>query len=204
MHIVDYQIVEKEKDILQVAEDFAYRNCDRMENPAGHYHGNMNISHRKPLSNYQEAFDYIEYHTKNSIYYDMAVRFYDNESLPSTEKEKQLKEKIQIAKQKLKDYIIKNELTTRESKNKRKRAFFRCPTCKSKIARQYFEKNKLPEHMIVNCPVCKTEIRSETILNQIKEFEEKIIKLKKELTIEKSKPRKGAPIKWLVKIEVHG
>lgn len=132
----------------------------------------------------------------------MAVRFYDNESLPSTKKEKQLKEKIQIAKQKLKDYIIKNELTTHKSK--RKSVFFRCPTCKSKIARQYFEKNKLPEHMIVNCPVCKTEIRSETILNRIKEFEKKIIKLKKELTFEKCKPRKGAPIKWLVKVEVHG
>lgn len=193
MHIVDYQIVEKEKDILQVAEDFAYRNCDRMENPAGHYHGNMNISHRKPLSNYQEAFDYIEYHTKNSIYYDMAVRFYDNESLPSTEKEKQLKEKIQIAKQKLKDYIIKNELTTRESKNKRKRAFFRCPTCKSKIARQYFEKNKLPEHMIVNCPVCKTEIRSETILNQIKEFEEKNYQTQKRTHHRKIQTPQGRP-----------
>lgn len=198
MHIVDYRIVEKEKDILQAAEDFAYRNCDRMENPNGHYHGNINISHRKPLNNYQEAYDYIENHTKNSINYDMAVRFYDTDNLHPTEKEEQLKEKIQIKNQKLKEYIIKNKLTTKKS------AFFRCPTCKSKIARQYFEKNKLPEHMIVNCPVCKTEIRSETILNRIKEFEEKIIKLKKELTSEKAKPRKGAPIKWLVKIEVHG
>lgn len=204
MPIVDYRIVEKEKDILPTAEDFAYRNCDRQENPNGQYHGNINISHRKPLNNYQEACDYIKYHTKNSIYYDMAVRFYDNESLPSTEKEKQLKEKIQIAKQKLKEYTLKNGLSTRKSKSKSKSAFFRCPTCKSKIARQYFEKNKLSEHMIVNCPVCKNEIRSETLLNRIKEFEEKIIKLKTELTFEKCKPRKGAPIKWLVKIEVHG
>ena len=196
MHIIDYQVIKNEKDILPAAEDFAYRNH------GAKYHGNINISHRKPLNNYQEAYDYIEYHTKNSINYDMGVRYYDNESLPSTKKEKQLKEKIQIAKQKLKEYIIKNELTTRKSKSKS--AFFRCPNCKSKIARQYFEKNKSPEHMIVNCPVCKTEIRSETILNRIKEFEEKIIKLKKELTSEKAKPKKGAPIKWLVKIEIHG
>lgn len=115
MHIVDYQIVEKEKDILQAAEDFAYRNCDRMENPNGQYHGNINISHRKPLNNYQEAYDYIEYHTKNSINYDMAVRFYDTDNLQPTEKEEQLKEKIQIKNQKLKEYIIKNKLTTKKS-----------------------------------------------------------------------------------------
>lgn len=198
MHIVDYQIVEKEKDILQVAEDFAYRNYDRMENPNGQYHGNINISHRKPLNNYQEAYDYIEYHTKNSINYDMAVRFYDTDDLHPTEKEEQLKEKIQIKNQKLKEYIIKNKLTTKKS------AFFGCPTCGSKIARQYFEKHKLPEHVIVNCPVCETDLRSQTILKRIKQFEEKLIDLNKELVFETCKRIKSYPIKWLVKIEVHG
>lgn len=51
MHIVDYRVIENEKDILPAAEDFAYRNCDRQENPNSQYHGNINISHRKPLSN---------------------------------------------------------------------------------------------------------------------------------------------------------
>ena len=198
MHIVDYQIVEKEKDILQVAEDFAYRNCDREENYGGDYHGNMHISHREPFANYQETYDYIERYTQDKFYYDMAVRFYDNGSLPSTKKEEKLKEKIQIETQKLKDYLIKNKLTTRKS------AFFGCPTCGSKIARQYFENPKFPERIIVNCPVCQTDLRSETVLKRIEGFEEKLIELKKELTFEKCKPRKGAPIKWLVKIEVHG
>lgn len=191
MHIVDYQIIEKEKDILPAAEDFAYHNH------GGEYHGNINISHRKPLNNYQEAYNYIEYHTKNSINYDMAVRFYDTDNLHSTEKEEKLKEKIQIKNQKLKDYIIKNKLTTKKS------AFFGCPTCGSRIARQYFENQKLPEHVIVNCPVCQTDLRSKTILKQINNFEEKLIDLNKELVFETCKRIKSYPIKWLVKIEVH-
>lgn len=198
MHIVDYQIIENERDILTAAEDFAYRNCDREENYGGDYHGNMHISQREPFVNYQEAYDYIEKYTQDKFYYDMAVRFYDNESLPSTKKEKQLEEKIQIENQKLKDYIIKNKLTTRKS------AFFGCPNCKSKIARQYFENPKFPERIIVDCPVCKTDLRSETVLKRIQNFEEKLIELKKELTFEKCKPKNGAPIKWLVKIEIHG
>lgn len=198
MHIVDYQIVEKEKDILHAAEDFAYRNCDREENYGGDYHGNMHISQREPFANYQEAYDYIERYTQDKFYYDMAVRFYDNDSLPSNKKEEKLKEKIQVENQKLKDYIIKNKLTTRKS------AFFGCPTCGSKIARQHFENPKFPERIIVNCPVCQTDLRSETVLKRIDGFEEKIIELKKELTFEKCKTKKGAPIKWLVKIEVHG
>lgn len=198
MHIVDYQIVEKEKDILQAAEDFAYRNCDREENYGGDYHGNMHISQREPFPNYQEAYDYIERYTQDKFYYDMAVRFYDNDSLPSTKKEEKLKEKIQVETQKLKDYIIKNKLTTRKS------AFFGCPTCGSKIARQYFENPKFPERIIVNCPVCETDLRSQTILKRIKQFEEKLIDLNKELVFETCKRIKSYPIKWLVKIEVHG
>lgn len=90
MHIVDYQIVEKEKDILQAAEDFSYRNCDRTENPDGHYHGNMNIRRMQPFNNYEAAYDYIEKYTKDKFYYDMAVQFHDNNSLPETEKVKTL------------------------------------------------------------------------------------------------------------------
>lgn len=198
MRIDEYQIIENEKDILKAAEDFAYRNCDHAQNPGGHYHGNMYISHCKPFANYQEAYDYIEYHTKHSIYYDLAVRFYDTDSLPSTKKELQLEEKIQIENQKLKDYIIKNKLTNRKS------AFFGYPNCGSKIARRYFENPKLPERIIVNCPVCNTDLRSETVLKRIRIFEEKLLKLKKELTFEKCKTKKNTPIKWLVKIEVHG
>lgn len=198
MHIVDYQIVEKEKDILQAAEDFAYHNCDREENYGGEYHGNMHISHREPFTNYQEAYDYIERYTQDKFYYDMAVRFYDNDSLPSNKKENQLKAKIQIETQVLKNYIFKNKLTNRKS------AFFGCPTCGSRIARQYFENPKFPERIIVECPVCKTDLRSETVLKRIKALEEKLINLNKELTFEKCKRKKGAPIKWLVKIEVHG
>jgi hypothetical protein len=199
MHIVDYQIVENEKDILPTAEEFALYNSDQEEGGyGGKYHGNMNINHREPFANYQEAYDYIERYTQDKFYYDMAVRFYDNESLPSTKKENQLKAKIQIETQILKDYILKNKLTNRKS------AFFGCPTCGSKIARQYFENPKFPERIIVECPVCKTDLRSETVLKRIKTLEEKLIKLKKELTFEKCKHKKGTPIKWLVKIEVHG
>ena len=199
MRITDYRIIENEKDILPTAEDFAYRNCYPKENPDGHYHGNLNISHREPFNNYQEAYDYIKYHTKNSIYYDMAVRFYDTSSIPSIKKQIQLQEKIEIKKQKLNEYIQKNKLTSRKS------TFFGCPNCKSKITRQYFENQQIPERIIVNCPVCQTDLRSEKILKKIKNFEEKILELNKELTIEKCKPHTKGParIKWLVKLEVH-
>lgn len=198
MHIVDYQIIENEKDILQAAEDFAYRNCDRMENPDGHYHGNMNIRRIKPFNNYEDAYNYIEKYTKDRFYYDMAVQFHDNNSLPETEKVKALI---------LKRHNLSKQKETYEKENllyKRKSTFFGCPTCKSKIARQYFHNKQRPELSPVTCPVCQTDLRSETVLKRINNFKDKIKDLTNQIKEENAKPREGAPIKWLVKIEIHG
>lgn len=42
-HCTDYIVVDKKKDIMGVAQDFAFYNTDRHENPSGRYHNSLDV-----------------------------------------------------------------------------------------------------------------------------------------------------------------
>lgn len=56
-HVVDYWTSEKKKDIGYLASDFALRYVNRMEDPSGSYHGDLEILENHTYDNYDQALE---------------------------------------------------------------------------------------------------------------------------------------------------
>ena len=76
MHIIDYIAVDKKKDIMPTAFEFAYWNVDEYENPSRSYHGRMTIHDDIICPNREEAVKRIE-KLDNGWYDDHAVKYKD-------------------------------------------------------------------------------------------------------------------------------
>ena len=55
-HAIDYIVVDKKKDILPAAEDFAFYNVDRYENPSGSYHNVLDVLELTVYPDYDTAY----------------------------------------------------------------------------------------------------------------------------------------------------
>lgn len=74
---------KEKKNILPMANEFAYYNCDRRENPDGTYHGNMKVFENKIFSCVEDADAFIERYSDAGYYRDCAVRYYDTSYVDS-------------------------------------------------------------------------------------------------------------------------
>lgn len=135
----------------------------------------------------EEARVYI--HTHDKGWYDqLAVRF-------------RSPEKPSPATQELERKMLEAECKHRELQHKfhfadAKAEYIGCKTCGSRIARKYLLTNF--------CPVCRADMRPETVLKQIKNSTEKVDKLRTKLEEQRCKDAaKSKNLKWLVKIEYH-
>lgn len=88
-----------------------------------------------------------------------------------------------------------NELNNQIAAQTFKAQFVGCRKCGSKINREYVKSNF--------CPVCRTDMRSDTTLARLKGYKEKAEKLSSELRKEEQKLAAKGNTKWLVKIEFH-
>ena len=57
-----------------MANEFAYYNCDRYENPDRKYHGNMKVFENKIFNCVEDADAFIERYGDSGYYRDCAVR----------------------------------------------------------------------------------------------------------------------------------
>lgn len=187
-HAISYLKVDKKKDIMRAAKEFAFYNTDRGENPSGHYHGNLRVMESVVCDSYDEAVEYINSKITRS-YQDMAVQFYDTDSLKDTAQITRLRERIVKNNTAREEYIKNNNVT------KQKASFITCSNCKSKINKEYIRTN--------SCPVCRTSMLSATVQNRIQKFYNDSKELQKQITELQAKNKLKAPIKWCVKVEVH-
>lgn len=88
-----------------------------------------------------------------------------------------------------KDYVEKNDIHNRKSSS------VTCPECGSRLTLSYLRGN--------GCPLCKTDLRSETVQNRIKSFDKKISDLNKKCSELEKKQAGKAELRWLVKLEFH-
>ncbi len=186
-HCVNYYVVDKKSEIMPTAEEHAFINTDRQENRSGSYHGNMRISEDKVFPDRDSAEEYID--NLDGFYQDYAVRFHDITSLPHSKKAKQLEEKISELRAKKSEYIKAHSVKTHKS------AQVGCKNCGSKLTIKY-----LGSEM---CPVCGLDLRSDYILEQVRSYDQKVLDVEKTLKEERRKQHEKAPIKWLVKVDVH-
>lgn len=112
-----------------------------------------------------------------------AVRFYDCASV-STKETNAIQKQIESIMEKKSTFIKTHSIATLKA------AFISCPNCASKLNKSKLNGQK--------CPLCYADLRSKSILEKIKGYDEKINALYlKKINIAKSK----AEVKWLVRFE---
>ena len=89
----------------------------------------------------------------------------------------------------------RTEYISAHSVRKFQAKYIGCQKCGSKINKEYLRGER--------CPMCNTDLRSETTLKKIEWYGEKIDEYHSRIEAEKRKQQNKAKIKWLVKYEYH-
>lgn len=187
-HAVEYYTVGKRSSIMKVAEEFAFYNTDRGENPTGHYHGNMTIHDNVVCESYMQAYEKIN-QWDTGFYSDHAVQYKDKRGLKPTKAMENLKAKMDKLQADRDAYIEKHSLKERKSE------YIGCKRCGSKLSNKYLRGTK--------CPLCGEELRADYIIDRIKKYDADYKELQKRYETLETNQKGKCPIKWLVKVEVH-
>ena len=75
----------------------------------------------------------------------------------------------------------------------RKSEYIGCPKCGSKLFREYLKAEF--------CPLCRTDLRSQTTLEALANFDKRREKVQDQLEAEKEK--QNGEVRWLIKYEYH-
>jgi len=134
--------------------------------------------------NYSDAQDFL--YADHGEYSGLAVQ-YKEYSSKDTAKMKDYRSKLIATKQK------KDEFEKQHSVKLQKATFIGCSSCGSKLNREKLHGEK--------CPLCQTDLRSETTLKRIESFKQRIKEYENKIQTEKEKEHYN--IKWAVKFEYH-
>ena len=182
-HVIEYLDEKENCNRKGIENDIAIAaryNGDGWQGPM-HWHDEV-----KPLKNYNAAQKWIEEHDKG-WYDDHAVRYYDYCKVKPTKKMGELQQKIR----ELREQKVAYE--NLHSVKKRKSEYIGCPKCGSKLFREYLKSEY--------CPLCRSDLRSQTTLDTLANYDKRIQKVQIQLEDETEK-QKGE-VRWLIKYEYH-
>lgn len=185
-HYLDYMSFPKntkESEMYKARMDCIEDNGER-EN--GHLlsHDSGFKLHNIVCDSYDEAVEKIN-SLDNGWYDDHGVMYksYKGQSKAMVSNRDKVKE-VRIKKN---EYIEANDIHNRTSET------ITCPKCKSRLNLSYVRGN--------NCPLCRTDLRSNTVLKRIEAFDSKIKELDKKYAEFEKKQK--YEVMWLVKLEFH-
>lgn len=140
----------------------------------------------------EEAEKYIESH--DSGWYDqLAVRFREYQRLEPSKAMTSLKMRLVAEMDKKTAYEKAHSVSTFKAE------FIGCPKCGSRLKRTLLKREY--------CPLCGTELRSQTTMDTLRRYEKNIRNLEKKIEEEERniqmKNVDKSKVKWLVKIEYH-
>lgn len=173
---------EARKEGLRIANEYAFNNVDRQENPSGSYHGNL-LWFNRTFDCEDDAKAFFE--SKGS-YVDgiVKVRQPDPSVLKKAqEKTNKLYVKIRQANQDAVDTFRLRTSTT-----------IACKSCGSRCAKEIWLRNGL------YCPVCRNWMATGTIKERVAKLNADIQSVKAELL---ENQRKSAVSRYFLKVEVH-
>lgn len=175
---------------MGVAQDFAFYNSDRRENPSGSCHNILDVFEGTVYEDYDSAcIKASELERLRGSYNDFAIPFYESIKQEPTKQMQNIEKRLDKIIVDREEYEKKHSIKNLSSK------LVTCKHCESKLAKDFLKRN--------NCPVCGKDLRSQYILDRIIKYDEDYKKLNKQLVEIKKKRNKKGPIKWLVKVEVH-
>ena len=167
------------------------RNADLEEFPG--MCGQFRIRHEgvgKIFSSYDDAEDYLNsISNKWARNYNVMAAFYDTSAAKETKTMLLLKERINKEREKLK--ALEKSSDVRNFKS----AYVGCPECGSKLNKNYINRNC--------CPLCGTNLTSETNKKRMQGYKDNIKKWEKDLTAACNKQKEKLPVRYLVMFEEH-
>lgn len=182
-HYVGYETFDKNVD-RAVVYDFIEEVC-AMENGDG-YGTTIKWHCEKVYADYEEAKSAIT-RMDNGWYDDHAVLYYNRDAVQPTKAMQAVEDRIKAVRQKRDDYAEKFHVKHRNAD------FIGCKMCGSKLKREYLRSNK--------CPLCGSDLRSDSVIKKLGEYEVKLDDLGNKYR-ELAKKQPGT-VKWLVKYEFH-
>ncbi len=189
-HAFSYLVADKRSEIIPEAENYAFRNVNREENPSGSYHGNMTICDSHPIcKDYEDAVQTIRKMAEDTYYHDFAVRFYDTDKVKMSKKAESLKKRLDELRGKYYEYEQVHSIAKHQS------AQIGCKNCGSKLTISYLKNER--------CPVCGKDLRAEYILERLNKYREDEKELSNQIRKEAHKAASKAPVRWCFKVEVH-
>lgn len=194
-HAIDFLDVEKRDEIMDAANEFAFYNVDREENPSGSYFGpQMHIHDHVICDSWDDAVEWIKEHD-NGFYDDHAVRYRKNATTTAAMRNK--KEQIYRIRESHKSFLESAKLKNRKNK------FVTCPECGSKINIPALIKYR--GERTDSCPLCGTSLWSKSTKERNQSFLQRIEKAEREYEKLEAKNNKksSADLGWCVKVEVH-
>lgn len=148
---------------------------------------NSKIEWREDLifNSYNQAREFVEEESRKKSYLQIAVLFKDAKITKAMEKKKEQADNV------FKEW---EDLRKKDYFKDRKSKTVACSHCESRVNVKYVRFNK--------CPVCGTDLRSESVKERIENKRIKVNKLYDELNEMKESP-KHYYLKWLIKYEYH-
>ena len=133
----------------------------------------------------------IEDADKKRWYNCMAVKFKEYAPVKQSKAISEIAERVKKATENYQKIVNDARVQNRTS------TFIGCPKCGSQLKRELIQGQF--------CPLCRTDLRSNTNIERIKNADQKIKELqKKHRDMVLAEEKKGKPtVKWLVKIEYH-
>ena len=185
MHNIIHWTYPEKTDIIKIEKDvvnYVMSHGDR--------YGTMGITPltNAPFENQEQAEAYIR-ERDNGYYAGYAVKFYDYSKAKNTKKMDELNAKIDETFKKRDEYISTHHVKDFKA------SFIGCSKCGSKLSRQHLNSDK--------CPVCYNDLRAESTLERIANFDKRIKEYQAKIKQEIQKQKDKADIKWLVKFEYH-
>lgn len=116
--------------------------------------------------------------------YNATFAFYDTSQVKTTKKLQTLETRLIKEKEKLNEYVKKTDCSSFKAE------LITCPNCKSKINKKYIYNS--------HCPLCRTDLRSKTVIDTTNRYRENIKALTQQIREEKIKQKKSLPVKYYV------
>lgn len=139
----------------------------------------------KVFDNFEDAENYcMNEETSWMRNYNVMVAFYDTKCVKTTKRLINLKERRKNEISKLNNYAKEHSVSTFKA------SYISCPECGSKINKEYIHYDR--------CPLCKTDLRSETTKKTLARYKDNIKQIEKQIRTEEQKQKDKLPVRYLV------
>lgn len=166
------------------------RECLKIVRSNGDRYGTTGIRFLEGsiCDNRESAIDYIAARDRGD-YDGLAVRYYEFGKVPETKRVTDLRAKFAEVEK------ARREFQAAHLPAVAKAEYVGCRNCGSKVNREYLR------HCL--CPVCHTDLRSSSVLERLRKYENQLNDLQEKINAELLKSREKASVLWLVKFEYH-